>query len=461
MSLPIGENWAELLKRKKEEYLQECDDLSIPSLTSRADFVRELWKAAGDQNERDTPRQLNRLQLEYDNHIEKFAVAVARPGEQVSEDVLAFVWNVSFAVIVLGFTVPDDPLELRDLVDCIVALNHLIPVISACSGSLAGFPALQVPLQAIYSQYIDSHIEMIRLIKSEKKPPRKKFQKSLDKSKDCFTAKAKEYSQIKEVAEQAAQWVAVQAAPAAQFQKLGPLGKGSFGAVHKREMDILQKLSHHHIATLAFATKDDGPSDTFNLYILPVADCNLKQYLASKAEDRKRFSARQIYKWFGCLAAALTYAHRSDIKHKDIKPANILVIIDESHEKEKKGESVPRILLTDFGLAVDFSDRGSSRSTGLPIAGTQHYLAPECTERGERTKAVDIFALGGVFSEILALLLGFSSDAFGKMRKDWGGEAFRDCRENVEECVKGGRENASTGYKITAYRRESLESARP
>ena len=32
-----------------------------------------------------------------------------------------------------------------------------------------------------------------------------------------------------------------------------------------------------------------------------------------------------IQKWFGCLASGLAFIHSKRIRHKDIKPANILV----------------------------------------------------------------------------------------------------------------------------------------
>lgn len=279
--------------------------------------------------------------------------------------------------------------------------------------------------------------------------PQEHIEKLFEETKNRFNANKEEYAKLLEITEQAVRIAQGQEVAAPQFTKLEALGRGSFGAVHKvkeistgqayawkriavgpgqsqasteddvkKEIAILRKLSHHHIATLAFSTRD---KQAFNLYILPVAECSLESVLGLGREVGK-YRDTQIYKWFGCLPSALAYAHRRDIKHKDIKPANILI--------DSKGD---RVLLTDFGLAFDFSDRGSSRTTGSRIVGSPRYLAPECRDNKERTKAVDVFALGCVFAEIIAFLIGLSPEDFDSKRRDWGGEAFRDSVSGVTD----------------------------
>lgn len=62
----------------------------------------------------------------------------------------------------------------------------------------------------------------------------------------------------------------------------------------------------------------------------------------------------------GCLSGGLAYLHGQQIKHKDIKPANILV---------NNGS----VLLMDFGLSTDFSNSGISTSYG-PTGLTREVL---------------------------------------------------------------------------------------
>ena len=188
------------------------------------------------------------------------------------------------------------------------------------------------------------------------------------------------------------------------------------------EINIMQKLSHHHIAILAFASKDDYG---FNLYILPCAECDLGHYLAL-SNNQYRYDKALAFQWFGCLLAALDYAHRNKVKHRDIKPENILI--------DNKGK---RVFLTDFGLSRDFSNFENSMSTGSTPAGTGSYFAPECKTAGQRTTAVDIFALGCVFTEILGAMEGHSRETFKQKRRTWnkdhtpGGEHFRGCLDKI------------------------------
>lgn len=95
----------------------------------------------------------------------------------------------------------------------------------------------------------------------------------------------------------------------------------------------------------------------------PVADMNLETYLSSPKIDSKH---RQIClrRFFGCLATAVQYLHSNKIRHKDIKPKNILV-------KGKEG------LLTDFGTSKNWSDDTKGTTSGTVPAWTKRYCAPE------------------------------------------------------------------------------------
>jgi serine/threonine protein kinase len=276
----------------------------------------------------------------------------------------------------------------------------------------------------------------------------------LEESVKIFDREMKEYSKFREIAEHTARWVYGGKAAPPQFKILDdkPLGRGTYGKVDraqeastgqqyalkriatgsgssqvssadwvKNEINIMRKLTHHHITTLAFSTQDH---QGFSLYILPVAECNLGDFLERSTKSGK-YTEKQAYMWFGCLVSALDYAHRSGVVHKDIKPANILI--------DKNGD---RILLTDFGLAKDLSAHGITRTTGPLIVGTPKYLAPECTPEGERTDSVDIFALGCVYAEILSSLAGRLLGEFDKERLEWGGVEFRCCLKDVKHWLK-------------------------
>ncbi len=98
---------------------------------------------------------------------------------------------------------------------------------------------------------------------------------------------------------------------------------------------------------------------------------------------------------FVCLSEALSYLHASDVRHKDIKPENIL--IDESGS----------LILTDFGISRRFP-KDTPHSTNDQWKFTRKYASPEIMKGKTvlRDDPSDVFSLGCVFLEVATLLLG-------------------------------------------------------
>ena len=122
----------------------------------------------------------------------------------------------------------------------------------------------------------------------------------------------------------------------------------------------------------------------------PVADCDLKAFYDLAAVNDAHLETLRTF--YGCLAAGLAYLHGLKIRHRDIKPQNILV----------KGE---RVYLADFGISLDWESL--SRSTTTEESGkTLLYCAPEVAQFKPRNSSSDIWSLGCVFLEISNVLSG-------------------------------------------------------
>jgi serine/threonine-protein kinase len=92
------------------------------------------------------------------------------------------------------------------------------------------------------------------------------------------------------------------------------------------------------------------------------------------------------------VALALDYAHRQGVIHRDVKPANIMVLKD------------GKVKVTDFGIAKAVS---SSQTKSGIVLGTPNYMSPEQINGHDLDGRSDIFSLGVVFFELLTAVLPF------------------------------------------------------
>lgn len=178
-----------------------------------------------------------------------------------------------------------------------------------------------------------------------------------------------------------------------RFQRYRGPNPQNFSQQVKNEIAIIRRLSSNtHIINL-FATYSCNRD--FGIILYPVADNgDLKSYLQNISDSGMAATIEEctiLERAFGCLVSGLEFIHRHTIRHKDIKPQNILL-----HER--------RIVYTDFGIAVDASQYGNTTTTGEPSAFSRRYCAPEVKNWSKRNRKSDIFSLGCVFIEILAAL---------------------------------------------------------
>jgi len=150
------------------------------------------------------------------------------------------------------------------------------------------------------------------------------------------------------------------------------------------EIRVTANLQHSHILPLF----DSGEAGGFLYYVMPYV---AGESLQDKLRRERQLPVDTAVRIAKEVAAALDYAHRRGVVHRDIKPGNILL-----HEGQA--------LVADFGIALAIRVAGGDRvtETGLSL-GTPEYMSPE-QAAGDREidGRSDLYSLGAVLYEMLS-----------------------------------------------------------
>jgi beta-lactam-binding protein with PASTA domain/predicted Ser/Thr protein kinase len=156
----------------------------------------------------------------------------------------------------------------------------------------------------------------------------------------------------------------------------------------RREAMSAAVLSHPNIV----AVYDRGEANgTYYIAMEYLEGKTLKELIVARGPTPVRVAidyARQIL-------AALDFAHRNGIVHRDIKPHNVIIAPD------------GRLKVMDFGIARS----GSSQVTEAgSIIGTAQYLSPEQARGASAGPPADIYSTGIVLYEMLTGSVPFTGD---------------------------------------------------
>ncbi|KAH8597018.1 kinase-like domain-containing protein, partial [Bisporella sp. PMI_857] len=179
---------------------------------------------------------------------------------------------------------------------------------------------------------------------------------------------------------------------AVKFIRRGEYFQGDRNALRdfEGELQSAKKVLHHHVVKIVGSFTEEK---YVGIIMETVGEMNLGQLLKRPINADTKSSLRT---YFGCLASGLFAIHQVGIKHKDVKPENIVI---------RKSIAY----FTDFGLALDFSTTEENRSTtmGKPaVKYTALYSAPEWWAWSERNTLSDIWSLGAVYLEMATVLYG-------------------------------------------------------
>ncbi len=161
----------------------------------------------------------------------------------------------------------------------------------------------------------------------------------------------------------------------------GPWASSEFIGRFRREAQSAARMQHPNIVSVF----EIGSHDALNFFTMALVQGDS---LARRLSRQGPMSNRDAAALIRTVAEAVNYAHRLDVLHLDLKPANILI-----NERDEP-------MVADFGLARRLDDPLAREEE--EICGTPSYMAPEqAVLGGKLSVATDIYGLGAMLYEAL------------------------------------------------------------
>ncbi|KAK6170474.1 hypothetical protein SNE40_018860 [Patella caerulea] len=197
----------------------------------------------------------------------------------------------------------------------------------------------------------------------------------------------------------------------------------------EREVAILKRVKHPNIIQLN-----------------EVIESNQKMYLVTEICDggelndvlkQSLFKESETKIIMTKLASAISYLHKHDIVHRDLKLENILLSQNPDDPEDKL-----HIKVTDFGLSV-VKDGVGHDNMMQDVCGTPIYMAPEIIDNKTYSQMCDVWAMGVIMYMLLCGYPPFNAadeeglyEMIKKAEVKFEEPAWKDITEEAKNCIE-------------------------
>ncbi|XP_003743179.1 cyclin-dependent kinase 8 [Galendromus occidentalis] len=164
-----------------------------------------------------------------------------------------------------------------------------------------------------------------------------------------------------------------------------------------REIALLRELKHTNVINLQRVFLSHADRKVYLLFDFAEHDLwhIIKYHRTAKANKKTVVTPRSMVKsLLYQILNGIHYLHSNWVLHRDLKPANILVM--------GEGPDRGKVKIADMGFARLFNSPLKPLADLDPVVVTFWYRAPELLLGARHyTKAIDIWAIGCIFAELL------------------------------------------------------------
>ena len=163
----------------------------------------------------------------------------------------------------------------------------------------------------------------------------------------------------------------------------------------QREARSVARLRHPNIVQMH---DFDAEENVYYMVMEYLGGPSLKNHLSELEAEGKWLPLSEAIHIIRDVGEALDYAHRRDMFHRDVKPANIMLTEDGG------------AILTDFGIVKMLGGDATQLTATGAMVGTPAYMAPEQSMGGDDDARADVYSLGIVLYQLVTGRLPYEAD---------------------------------------------------